>query len=147
MSNNVVNLSSLKNGHILRVADERRASKPQKIVNVINHFGKLGNQLQKNDITPVLERYSTLRKDRRHPSKNKLIVDFYALPFKITPSQPSPPPPNRTARQSQRAENISIQNQHQAQILQLEKQIEHLQSRVAIVSKQRDKYRKRYERE
>ena len=147
MSNNVVNLSSLKNGHILRVADERRASKPQKIVNVINHFGKLGNQLQKNDITLVLERYYMLRKDRRHPSKNKLIVDFYALPFKITPSQPSPPPPNRTARQSQRAENISIQNQHQAQILQLEKQIEHLQSRVAIVSKQRDKYRKRYERE
>ena len=52
-----------------------------------------------------------LGKDRRHPSKNKLIVDLYALPFKVTHSQHNSPPPYRTASH---AENISIQNQRQA---------------------------------
>ena len=103
------------------------------MVNAINHFEKLGIQ---NDMTSVLDRHTMLRKDRRHPSKNKLIVDLYALPFKVTHSHHNSPPPNRTA--SHHAENISIQNQRQAQILKLQKQMDHLQNHAAIISNQRD---------
>ena len=103
------------------------------MVNAINHFEKLGIQ---NDMTSVLDRHTMLRKDRRHPSKNKLMVDFYAHPFKVSHSQHNSLPPNRTA--GHHAENILIQNQHQAQILKLQKQMDHLQNHVAIISHQRD---------